>query len=126
MPDRIQEEIEDLLSRLDTFPPPKPWHQRLRETISRTIGQIFAPLGRFRFNPGYVVLGAIFVAVAAYFMYDSLGGFAGLIIIGAVVAFIVAFVMSLRRNTRPPTKYWRDRPMDLNKPGPDWRSRRRR
>lgn len=87
---------------------------------------MFAPLGRFRLNPGYVLLAAIFVVVAALFLYDSLGAFAPLLIIGAIIALIGAFAMSLRRNTSGPTRYWRDRPMDLNKPGPDWRNRRRR
>jgi hypothetical protein len=129
MPDKIQQEIEDLLSRLDTFPPPKPWYVRVRESVANTLRGVVEALGRIpvpRLNTGYVALAAIFVAVMAYFLYDDLGNFAAWIIIGAILAFIVAFVLSLRRTTRPPTKYWRDRPMDLNKPGPDWRNRRRR
>lgn len=129
MPDKIQQEIEDLLSRLDTFPPPKPWHVRLRESVGDAISGALDAVGRIpfpRINPGYMVLIAIAVAVMAYFMYDDLGNAARWIILGAIVAFIVAFVMSLRRTSRPPPKYWRDQPMDLNKPGPEWRNRRRR
>lgn len=132
MPNKIEQEIEDLLARLDTFPPPKPWHVRLRQSIGDRIGAVGDAISSIplpRINPGYMVLIAIAVAVMAYFLYDDLGNVARWIIIGAIVAFIVAFVLSLRRNSPSSgssQKYWRDRPMDLNKPGPDWRNKRRR
>lgn len=129
MPDKIQQEIEDLLSRLDTFPPPKPWYVRLRESIGRSIGDAFEAVGRMPFlraNAGYLAVISIIVLVSALFLYDDLGNAARWIIFGAIVGFIVAVVLSLRRNSRAPTKYWRDQPMDLNKPGPEWRNRRRR
>lgn len=124
---KVQKEIEDLLARLDTFPPPKPWHVRVRESIGDAFGSVGDAVRRIPFprvNLGYVVLGAIVVAVMAYFL--DLGSIGSLIIIGAVLVFIAAFVMSLRQKSRPSTKYWRDRPMDMSKPGPDWRRRRRR
>lgn len=129
MPNKIEQEIEDLLARLDTFPPPKPWHVRLRHSIADRFDDLRDAIARVpfpRLNSGYVVLAAIFVAVMAYFMYDSLGGFGGIIIVGAILVFLAAFVLSLRRRSAPPTRYWRDRPIDVNKPGPDWRNRRRR
>jgi hypothetical protein len=129
MADKLQQEIEDLLARLDTFPPPKPWHVRARESIGNVIGGVFSSIAGFKLpwiNPGYAVLIAIVVIVMAYFLYDDLGSIARWIIIGAIVAFIVAFVLSLRRHSQPPPKYWRDRPMDVNKPGREWRDRRRR
>lgn len=130
MSDKVQQEIEDLLARLDTFPPPKPWHVRLRESIADAFGRVFDAIASIPFprvNTGYVVLGAIIAAVMAFFLYDELGSIARWIIVGAILVFIVAFVMSLRRNSSPSTtKYWRDRPMDMSKPGPDWRRRRRR
>lgn len=134
MADKIQQEIEELLAKLDTFPPPKPWHVRLRESIGDAVGSVFEALGRIpfpRLNPGHVVLIAIAVIVAAYFMYDNLGNVARWIILGAILAFVAAFVMSLRRQSSRfsgpgGTKYWRDRPIDLSKPGPDWKNRRHR
>lgn len=134
MADRIEKEIEELLAKLDTFPPPKPWHVRLRESISNAIGSVFDAIGRIplpRINPGHMVLIAIAVIVMAYFLYDDLGNVARWIILGAIVAFIAAFIISLRRNSSRISggggaKYWRDRPIDMSKPGPDWKRRHRR
>lgn len=129
MANKVQQEIEDLLARLDTFPPPKPWHVRLRDSVGNAVGGALDAIGRLpipRVNPGYMVLIAIAVAVMAYFLYDDLGNVARWIIIGAIIAFIAAFVLSLRRHSAPPPKYWRDRPMDVNRPGPDWKNRRGR
>lgn len=114
MADRIQREVEELLAKLDTFPPRRPLRTRLRNGFSRGIQR----LGDIRFpglSAGHVLLIAIAVIVVGYLVAGG-SSFGRWIIAGGVFAFIGAFIFSLRRQSRPPQKYWRDRPMDLRRP----------
>ncbi len=123
MPDKIQREVEDLLAKLDTFPPPKPWYVRLRESIAEAIAGIPFP----RLSAGHILLTSILVIVFGFFLFGS-GGFFRWIIIGSILVFIAAFAVSLSRRSSGPSqqKYWRDRPMDLDRhSGRSWWGRRR-
>lgn len=114
MPDRIQREVEELLAKLDTFPPKRPLGTRIRDSFSRG----FQHLGGIRFpslSAGHVLLFAIAVIVVGYLVAGG-SDIGRWIIAGGVIAFIGAFVFSLRRQSRPTQKYWRDRPMDLRRP----------
>lgn len=117
MPDRIHKEVEDLLGRLDRFPPPKPWHVRFRDSIANAIVGVFDAFASIPFpklSAGHVLLISILVIVVGFLVLGS-GGFAKWIIVGAVLTFIGAFALSLRRQSRPSQqRYWRDRPMDLD------------
>ena len=134
MPDRIQQEIEELLAKLDTFPPKRPFWVRVRSGISgffRDIGHTISTIPFPRLSAGHVLL--IAIAVIVFFsLADFGGGLTRWVIAGAIVAFIGAFVMSLRRHSRPQEKLWRGKPMDLNSPGVGerlrswWRRRSRR
>jgi hypothetical protein len=134
MPDRIQQEIEELLAKLDTFPPKRSFWARVRGGISgffRDIGHTVSSIPLPRLSAGHVLLIAIAVIVI-FSLADFGGGITRWVIAGAIVAFIGAFVMSLRRHSRPPEKLWRGKPMDLNGPGVGerlrswWRRRSRR
>ncbi len=114
MPDRIQREVEELLAKLDTFPPRRPLWTRVRDSFSRG----FQRLGGLRLpnlSAGHVLLIAIAVIVGAYVIFGA-SDVGRWIIAGGVIAFIAAFILSLRRQSRPPEKYWRDRPLDLRRP----------
>lgn len=113
MPDRIQREVEELLAKLDTFPPRRPLLARVRDSFSRG----FQRLGSIRLpsvSAGHVLLIAIAVTVIGYLALGA-SDFGRWIIAGGIVAFIAAFIFSLRRQSRPAEKYWRDRPMDLRR-----------
>jgi hypothetical protein len=134
MPDRIQQEIEELLAKLDTFPPKRPFWTRVRDRIGgffREIGQAASSIPFPRLSAGHVLLIAIAVIVILS-LADLPGDLTRWVIAGAIIAFIGAFVMSLRRHTRPQEKLWRGKPMDLNGPGVGdrlrswWRRRSRR
>lgn len=119
MPDRIQQEIEELLARLDTFPAKRPslWN-RLRNRMSRFfsgIGGAFASIPIPRLSAGHVLLLAI-GAIVLFAVIDA-GDITRWVIAVAIVVFIGAFLMSLRRHSSPPEKLWRGKPMDLNGPG---------
>jgi hypothetical protein len=132
MPDRIQQEIEELLARLDTFPPKRSIWARVRGNIGgffRDIGHAFSSIPFPRLSAGHVLL--IAIAVIVIFSFADFGSLTRWVIIGAIVAFIGAFVMSLRRHSRPEEKLWRGKPMDLSGPSMGerlrswWRRRRR-
>lgn len=128
MPDRIQREVEELLDRLDRFPPKRPLSSRITRAVGapfRSISHTLSGLSLPRISAGHVLLAAMVIIVVAYVVGGS-GGLWRWIIAGAILLFIGAFVMSLRRNSRPPTKYWRDKPMDLHQRGSRWDDPRRR
>lgn len=134
MPDRLQQEIEELLARLDTFPPQKPLLRRVVDGVAapfRRARRWLAGVGLPRLSAGHVLLLAIAVIVIAYLGLPG-GGLTRWIIAAGLVIFVAAFIMSLRRQSRPPEKYWRDRPMNLEGPGVSerlrswWRRRPRR
>lgn len=120
MPDRLQREVEDLLAKLDTFPRKKPFWTRARESV----GGWFAGLGRGLRLPslsaGHFLLIAIGIIVAAYVLLPGGSDLTRWFIAGGIVLFIAAFVFSLRRQSRPPEKYWRDKPMDLHGGSRSW------
>lgn len=124
MPDRIQREVEELLEKLDTFPPKRSLWTRMRDGFSRGVQR----LGGLRLpslSAGHVLLIAIAVIVGAWVILPSESGAGRWIIAGGIIAFIGAFIFSLRRqSSRPTEKYWRDRPLDLRRsPGPSPRGR---
>jgi hypothetical protein len=119
MPDRLQREVEDLLAKLDTFPRRKPFWQRAREAV----GGWFAAIGRGLRLPGlsagHVLLIAIGMIVLTWVLLPG-SDLARWVIAGGIVLFIGAFIFSLRRQSRPPEKYWRDKPLDLHGGSRSW------
>jgi hypothetical protein len=86
----------------------------VRDSFSRG----FQRLGGIRFpslSAGHVLLIAIGIIVAAWLILPNDSDIGRWIIAGGIIAFIAAFIFSLRRQSRPPEKYWRDRPMDLRR-----------
>jgi hypothetical protein len=131
MPNRLQQEIDDLLTKLDTFPPRRSLWSRLKRALSRSAGSIVRAVTDIPFphlSAGHVLLIAIGVIVIGYLALPEGSDLTRWVVAGAVIAFIAAFVMSLRRHSRPAQKYWRDKPMDMRSPGRlrSWWDRRRR
>ena len=118
--DRIQKEVDELLAKIEKFPPPRPLRRRISDTASapfRALSRGLSGLSLPRISAGHVLLAAIIVIVIAYVA----GGTSDVwrwVIVGGVALFIAAFVMSLRRHSKPPAeRYWRDRPIDLDNRG---------
>lgn len=120
MPDRIQQEVEELLARLDKFPPRRSLRYRLTRAIKapfRAVGGWWSNINLPNIHAGHVLLLAVIVLVVAFVAGGS-GGLWTWVIAGAILTFVGAFVWSLRQRSRPNApKYWRDRPMDLNDRG---------
>ena len=118
--DRIQQEVDDLLAKIEKFPPRRPLSRRLSDVASapfHAISRRISRLNRPNISAGHVLLAAIIIIVIAYVAGDS-GDIWRWIIVAGVGLFIAAFVMSLRRHSKPPAKrYWRDRPLDIEDRG---------
>jgi hypothetical protein len=131
MADRLQQEIDDLLAKLDTFPPKRSFRSRFSRNLKNAWGNLtgaISDIPRPNLSAGHVLLIAIGVVVIAYLFLPSGSDTTRWIIAAGVIVFIFAFVMSLRRHSRPPEKYWRDKPIDLRGGGGprSWWNRRRR
>jgi len=139
MTDRLQKEIEELLSRLDTFPPRRSPVARARDAIGRPLREAASWLRGLRLphvSPGHILLLAIAIMVVGYVAQPGGDSVTRYVIVGGIVLFIAAFVLSLRRSAdggRPPEKRWRGEPMELGGPRTGgrrrswwgrWRSRR--
>lgn len=137
MPTKLERDIEEVLAKIDRFPPRRSLRSRIRRRLGGAFGgpgRAIASLPRPRVSVGQVLLLGIALIVIAYVFGDSLGGasLVRLFIIAGIVLFIGAFIFSLRRQSayRTPEKRWRGQPIDLDEPsGPGswwkrWRSRR--
>ena len=137
MSSKLERDIEEVLAKVDRFPPKRSLWSRVRRRIAAAfegVGGAVGGLPRPRLSVGQVLLLGIVLIVIAFVFGDSLGGASvvRLFVIAAIVLFIGAFIFSLRRQSasRLPEKRWRGQPMDLDQPpGPGswwkrWRSRR--
>ncbi len=119
--DRIQQEVDELLAKIEKFPPRRPLSRRISDValapFRAIVGRGLSGLRLPRISAGHVLLAAIIVIVIAYVAGGS-GDVWRWVIVGGIALFIAAFVMSLRRHSKPPTeRYWRDRPIDLEDRG---------
>ena len=118
--DRIQQEVDELLAKIEQFPPRRPLGRRIGNALSapfRALSRGLSGISLPRISAGHVLLAAIIIIVIAYVA----GGASSVwnwVIVGGIALFIAAFVMSLRRQSKPPAeRYWRDQPIDLEDRG---------
>jgi hypothetical protein len=119
MPDRIQREVEELLARLDTFPPKKPLWKRAWESFAAFPKRVASAVRLPSLSAGHVLLIGIALIVGTFVLMPG-SDLARWLIAGGIVLFIGAFIFSLRRQSRPPEKYWRDKPMDVHGGSRSW------
>ncbi len=132
MSNKLERDIEEVLAQIDQFPPKRSLWSRLRRRVANAfggVGEAISSIPKPRISIGQVLLIAIAVIVIAYFGFRG-SGIGNILIFGGILAFIGAFIFSLRRQSasRLPEKRWRGQPMDLHEPGGSWwkrwRSRR--
>ncbi len=132
MSSKLERDIEEVLAQIDQFPPKRSRWSRIRRRIANAVGGVGEALSSIpwpRISVGQVLLIAMAVIVIAYFGFRS-SSIGSILIFGGILAFIAAFIFSLRRHSssRLPEKRWRGQPMDLEEPGGSWwkrwRSRR--
>lgn len=136
MSSKLERDIEEVLAKIERFPPKRSLWSRIRRRLADAFGSVgrsVSALPRPRVSVGQILLLGIALIVIAYVFGDSIGGsLVRLVVVAAILLFIGAFVFSLRRQStsRWPEKRWRGEPMDLGQPrGPRswwnrWRSRR--
>ncbi len=132
MSSKLERDIEEVLAQIDRFPPKRSIWSRIRRRVANAFGRVgeaISSIPKPRISIGPVLLIAIAVIVIAYFGFRG-SNIGNILIFGGILAFIGAFIFSLRRQSasRLPEKRWRGQPMDLDEPGDSWwkrwRSRR--
>ncbi len=132
MSNKLERDIDEVLARIDRFPPRRSLWSRLRRRVANAVGGVGEAISSIpwpRISIGQVLLIAIAVIVIAYYGFRN-SDFGSILIFGGILVFIAAFIFSLRRHSasRPPEKRWRGQPMDVDEPSDSWwkrwRSRR--
>ena len=132
MSNRIQREVEELLDKLEKFPPKRPLSARIADALAapfRAVGRALGGITLPRVTAGHVLLAGLAIIIVAYVVGGTDSGWRW-VIAGGIVLFVGAFVFSLRRQSSgPQEKYWRDKPLDLQRQRgswwDNWRNKRR-
>ena len=121
MADRIEREIEEILRKLDNFVPDKARRpaRRVRQPFTAAQSWLAHRLARISLNQ---VMGWALIIFIATFFFRAIPG-ASWLMIGALIVFVCALVISRVGGSRPagPPKRWRGQPLDLS--GPSWPNR---
>lgn len=132
MPNRVEREIEEILTKLDEFVPDEPARTKVKTRPSPRRAVLPtrrpSPVQRFRqmsgrLTGGHIVLGAAVGLIVAMFLRAVLPGVATGITIICLVIIGGAIVLSIRGNRRERTTYWRGQPVTLHRHGPFTRLR---
>lgn len=123
MPDRLQQELDDILRRADELTEKRPLPARLGSRASARLRVIRRSIGGFRL-PRFSISQMLFASLAAIiigYVFFPGGDLVGrLLLFGGIGGFVVAFVLSITRGGRGGANYekrWRGQPMELQGPG---------
>jgi hypothetical protein len=114
MADRIEREIEEILRKIDHFVPERSRRsaRRVSQPFTAAQGWLAHRLARISLN--HVMMWALVAVVITFFLRGIPG--ASWIMIGGLIVFATAFILS-RMTVRPAVqKRWRGEPMDLSGP----------
>lgn len=120
---RYEEEIEEILKKMDRVLPSKPVSQRARDRfreLASSLGPILTGMAA-TIQAGHLMLLSLALMLAAYFLPLPFDWKRDIGIVGLVL-FFVAFVLSLldRRRSRPEPR-WRGRVIRTDQKNlPDW------
>jgi hypothetical protein len=118
MADRIEREIEEILKKIEHFPDRKSGRQppRRQNPVGGVVQRWLA-----RISLRKVMMWALFAVIVAFFLRGVPGAY--WILIGALVVFATAFILSTRGSPSGGLveKRWRGQPIDLS--GPSWPDR---
>lgn len=123
MPDRIEREIEEILRKIDDFVPESGRVRRQPKKVSHGLSGAQGWLGRrlASISLNQVMLWSLLLFIAAFFFRGIPG--ASWLMIGGLIVFATAFVLSLRSpgGRSVPEKRWRGQPVSYS--GPGWPTR---
>ena len=119
--DKLQREIEDILNRLDDFVPEEGVTSRVRRRSSSAASgfgrAVLGPLARISLRQ--VMLTALALTVLSFFFMKVEPDFARWMLIAGLILFFTSFALSFFVRSGPArveTRYWRDRPIELEQP----------
>lgn len=119
--DRIQREIEDILSKLDDLPSEREKRRGVRRKVSNVGGSLqqsfLEPLTRI--SMGQLMLLSLGLVVLALVMMSFSPMLGRWLVIAGIILFFTSFILSAlgkgpRGSAPKQVKYWRDRPMILD------------
>lgn len=121
MPNRIEREIEEILTRLDEFVPNESRGRRVRRRMGQGVRglrrlRLRLPLPHLRVSGGHLVLGAALMLLVAQFLPGSLHSVSRIMIWAGVAIIFGAIFVSIRpvrRGAR--NRYWRGQPVDVQR-----------
>ncbi|HXG35565.1 MAG TPA: hypothetical protein VNL15_01205 [Dehalococcoidia bacterium] len=121
MPDRLQQEIDEILKRVDQISSKRPRHVRLRTWFGRRLRFLGNGLLSFRLpqvTVSQLLIASLIAIIIGYVFFSAEGTVGRILVFGGIGGFVLAFVLSLRRSSsgRYPEKRWRGQPMELQGP----------
>ena len=130
--DKLQREIEDILNRLDAFVPEERARSRVRRRSSDAASAfgraVMAPLAGISLRQ--VMLTALAHTLISLLLMSAQPAFARWVLIAGLILFFTSIVLSVFNRGAGAasggpkvTRYWRDRPIELEEPGPGDRLR---
>ncbi len=117
--DKIEREIEDILSRLDDFVPEETVADRMRRRSSGAAAAfgraIIAPLAGISLR--HVMLTALILVIVGFLGMRIHPLFGRWVLVGGVILLLTSFALSLfSRGPTKTEKRWRGQPLELNEP----------
>ena len=115
MADRIEREIEEILKKIDDLP-----ERRKAKAVRKAPSPSAGPSSLHvlsRINMRKVMMWSLFAILVSALLFRAIpiGGF---LLIGAIIVFVTAFILSTRGGptSSPSEKRWRGQPLDLSEP----------
>lgn len=121
MPNRIEREIEEILTRLDEFVPDEPRTSRAKRRANSALAETTTRVrGRFsRVTGGHIVLAAALMLVATMLipLPPTLERW---LVIGSVAVLFGSIILSIKplRRRTPANRYWRGQVLEMRRLGP--------
>jgi hypothetical protein len=119
MADRIEREIEEILKKIEKFPEGGRASRPPRKIVPPGGGAAQRRLARISLRK--IMMWALFAVIVAFLLRGIPGAY--WLLIGALIVFVTAFILSTRGGpvSQAPEKRWRGEVMDLS--GPSWPDR---
>jgi VIT1/CCC1 family predicted Fe2+/Mn2+ transporter len=116
--DKIEREVEEILRKLDKFVPEESRLARARRRLGQAASDsLHALLVRLsRISLGQVMLASLLLVVVAFFFRSASPTLARWAIIGGLILFFTAFVLSLLGGRSRYERRWRGQVIDLSEP----------
>jgi VIT1/CCC1 family predicted Fe2+/Mn2+ transporter len=119
VPDNLEREVEEILRKLDNFVPEEGPLTRTRRRVGQAASDVFrAVLVRLsRVSLGQVMLVSAILVIGAFFFGRGSPLLARWVIIGGLILFFTAFILSVRGGGSRDERRWRGRVINLSEPG---------